>query len=72
MSNTYINHTPAQMTTRKELSATNEQIKHSAHTHTHIRYMESMNYVLRIQDDKFVYVPIEKDGSYQTSLIDRD
>ena len=64
--------TEAQHRTRKTLAASIEQIKESVHTHTHIRYMEYMNYVHRPQDDKFVYVSIDKDGSYQTSLIDKD
>ena len=63
---------PAQMATLKALSATPEQIKESVHLHRLILYMESMSYVLRPQDDIFVYVPIERDGSYDTSLIDKD
>jgi hypothetical protein len=48
------------------------QIAKSAYTHDHIRYMESLNWVLRVQDDRFVYVKIERDGSYNTADIDED
>lgn len=68
----FINHTDAQIATKKALAATEHQIAQSAYTHDHIRYMESLNWVLRAQDDRFVYVRIERDGSYNTTAIDKD
>jgi hypothetical protein len=68
----FINRTDAQMATRAALAAPEHQIAKSAYTHDHIRYMESLNWVLRVQDDRFVYVKIERDGSYNTADIDED
>lgn len=68
----FINRTDAQIATRAAISATEYQIAQSAYTHAHIRYMESIGWVLRAQDDRFVYVRIERDGSYNTTVIDKD
>ena len=68
----FISRTVEQRATRKALSATPEQIATSAYTEKHIRYMESLGWVLRIQDDRFVLIEIARDGSYHTEDLEKD
>ena len=64
--------TEAQQITRADLAASDATISASKHTKEHILRMESLGHVLRTQDDTFVHICIEIDGSYPTTLLDRD
>jgi len=68
----FISPTEAQRITRHDLRADEYQISKSKYGIDYIQYMESKGWVLRVQDDRFVYIRIERDGSYITTQLDRD
>jgi len=68
----FISPTDAQTVTRRELRVTDKQANASEYDINYIRYMESIGWFLRVQDDRLVHFRIARDGSYPTSIMDKD